>query len=181
MDFSNTLYGHAGVPIHEYLFDYRDLVLWSRHAGILTDKEARRLLQESRHRSREARAIFRRALVLREVIYRIFVELARTRTPQADDLAALHTAWLETLAHSHLLKTSSGFRVDWKDGKALDSLLWPIVDSAVKLLTSEEAHRVKQCSGCNWLFVDRSRNHMRRWCSMDACGNRTKRQLPGSG
>ena len=41
VDFANTLYGHSDAPIHEYLLDYRDLVLWGRHAGILTEKKRR--------------------------------------------------------------------------------------------------------------------------------------------
>ncbi len=120
VDFANTLYGHSDAPIHEYLLDYSDLVLWGRHAGILTKKEARVLLQEAHHRSNEANAAYHRAIVLREVIYRIFANLARTRPPKAADLTALHTAWLEALAHSHLFKTSTGFRLDWKNEYPLD-------------------------------------------------------------
>ena len=174
VDFANTLYGHSDVPIHEYLCGYCDLVLWSRHAGILSDKEAHRLLQNARHRPSEAKAVFRRAIALREVIYRIFANLAQTRSPKVDDLVILHTAWLEALAHSHLFKTPTGFRLDWKKEYPLVRLLWPIIDSANKLLISEEVQQIKQCNGCDWLFVDRSRNHMRRWCSMDECGNRAK-------
>jgi len=29
-------------------------------------------------------------------------------------------------------------------------------------------------SACTWLFLDRSRNRSRRWCSMATCGNRAK-------
>jgi predicted RNA-binding Zn ribbon-like protein len=44
----------------------------------------------------------------------------------------------------------------------------------VELLTSDEVGRVKQCDRCDWLFLDKSRNRKRRWCSMSACGNRVK-------
>jgi predicted RNA-binding Zn ribbon-like protein len=46
----------------------------------------------------------------------------------------------------------------------------------VDLLTSEALTRVRRCSGetCSWLFVDNSRNRMRRWCDMQVCGNRAK-------
>ena len=53
-------------------------------------------------------------------------------------------------------------------------MLWQIARSAVELLTSDEVRRVKQCDRCDWLFLDRSRNQKRRWCSMSACGNRVK-------
>ncbi len=174
LNFADTLYGHEGAPLHEYLFDYRDLVLWSRHAGILPDKDARGLLRESMRCPADAEVIFRRAIFIRETIYRIFAGIARVHPPKAGDLSALHSAWLDAMAHSRLLESADGFRRGWEGGFALDRMLWPIVDSAVELLTSEEAQSVKQCGGCDWLFVDRSRNHLRRWCSMDKCGNRAK-------
>ncbi len=174
LNFANTLYGHGEAPIHEYLFDYHDLVLWSRHVEILTDKEARGLLKESESREKEAKAVFRSAIILREQIYRIFAGLAHGTSPKADDLTALHEAWLSAMSHSSLTGTAGGYHLNWSDEYPLDRILWPIVDSAIKLLTSEEMRQVKQCGTCDWLFVDRSRNHLRRWCSMDQCGNRAK-------
>ena len=174
LDFANTLYGHVDDPVHEYLFDYRDLVLWGRHADILTDKEARRLLRGAERRGNDAKAIFRRAITLRELIYRIYADLAKARSPKVEDLTALHKTWLDAMAHSSLFETSTGFRLDWVDSYPLERVLWPITNSAVQLLTSGDLQRIKQCHGCDWLFIDKSRNHMRRWCSMDACGNRTK-------
>src|SRR5207249_84080 len=51
-----------------------------------------------------------------------------------------------------------------------------IVRSAVDLLTSGERDRVKECASatCEWVFLDRSKNHSRRWCDMSDCGNRAK-------
>ena len=56
-------------------------------------------------------------------------------------------------------------------------IFWPIAHSAVDLLTSEDIDRVGQCGddrGCGWLFFDTNRNHSRRWCRMEDCGNRAK-------
>ncbi|WP_409522828.1 CGNR zinc finger domain-containing protein [Pseudomonas sp.] len=33
---------------------------------------------------------------------------------------------------------------------------------------------MKQCEGCSWMFIDRSKNHQRRWCSMSTCGAKAK-------
>ena len=76
--------------------------------------------------------------------------------------------------HSRLVHSGTGFALEWEVGDALDSMLWRITRSAMELLTSDELKYVKQCGRCDWLFVDRSRNHKRRWCSMNACGNRVK-------
>ena len=46
--------------------------------------------------------------------------------------------------------------------------------SAMKLLDESLRSRVKICPGCDWLFVDRSKNRSRIWCDMAVCGNRAK-------
>jgi predicted RNA-binding Zn ribbon-like protein len=173
LDFANTLYGHTEA-IHEYLFDYRDLVLWSRHVGILSPAEADDLLSKWEQAPAESEAIFRQAIDLRETIYRVFAGLAHQKSPREEDLAWLHQAWLESQAHSRFVRSENGFRLDWENGNAIGSMLWRITASATDLLASDELKYVKQCGRCDWLFVDHSRNRKRRWCSMSACGNRVK-------
>jgi len=58
----------------------------------------------------------------------------------------------------------------------MDLFLDPIIKSAADLLSSSELKRVKRCAddACSWLFMDKSRNNSRRWCSMKGCGNRAK-------
>ena len=46
--------------------------------------------------------------------------------------------------------------------------------SALGIAFSADLQRVKICSNCHWLFVDRSRNRARVWCDMRVCGNRAK-------
>jgi predicted RNA-binding Zn ribbon-like protein len=54
--------------------------------------------------------------------------------------------------------------------------LLPLARAALDLVTGEQAGRVRQCGGpgCILYFLDTSKNRARRWCSMDACGNRMK-------
>ena len=176
LDFANTLNGHSKAHGHEYLKDYRDLVLWCRKAGCLPDREARSLLRRAIHRPAQATAAFKRAIALRETLYRIFSAIARGDSPQTTDLAELNQARSTALARSQIVRTAGGFVVDWADKAALDQMLWPIALSAADLLTLGNASRIRECAGvgCDWLFIDTSRNHMRRWCSMDECGNRAK-------
>jgi len=173
LDFANTLYGHSE-SVHEYLYDYRDLVLWSRHADILSQQKAEILLIKGEQARVESEAVFHQAIQIRETIFHVFARLAHAETPQDNELVKLHQTWLENQAHSKLVSTESGFALEWEDRDDLDRMLWPVTRSAVELLTSDELQRVKQCGRCDWLFVDRSRNQKRRWCSMSACGNRVK-------
>ncbi len=176
LNFANTLYGHGNVPIHEYLKDYRDLVLWSRHAGILDERQADALIREGTRRPTEAVATFHRAIALRETLFRTFTAIANGESPKPNDLAALNSARTDALSHSKIDRSGDRFNIAWTDEAALARVLWPIALSAAELLTSEDLHRVRECDGdtCDWLFVDTSRNHLRRWCSMHECGNRAK-------
>jgi predicted RNA-binding Zn ribbon-like protein len=57
-----------------------------------------------------------------------------------------------------------------------EALLFPLARSLADLVCTEDFTRVKACEGpeCTLLFVDRTRGHGRRWCSMAVCGNRAK-------
>ena len=176
LDFANTINGHDRATPHEYLLGYPDLIVWSRRAGLLTDTEAERLLRLAGAGSRAAAVVFKQAIELRETIFRIFSARALNRSPKAADIVALDEARLEALNHSTIIRRDGGYVVDWIDQSALDRMLWPIALSAAELLTSPHLTGVRECAGdhCDWLFVDTSRNHLRRWCSMAECGNRSK-------
>ena len=65
----------------------------------------------------------------------------------------------------------------WQEAPScIDLLLWRIAQAAAELLTSPDLQRVRRCdaSNCRWLFLDKSKNHSRRWCDMKICGNREK-------
>ena len=74
---------------------------------------------------------------------------------------------------AELVRRESGFVLAW-DGDHLERPLWPRAVSAVDLLRHGPLDRLKACEDCPWLFLDTSRNHSRRWCSMEDCGTRVK-------
>jgi len=60
--------------------------------------------------------------------------------------------------------------------ESTDALLAPIARSMADLLCAGDHSLVRQCEGarCILYFLDISKAHRRRWCSMSACGNRAK-------
>jgi predicted RNA-binding Zn ribbon-like protein len=46
--------------------------------------------------------------------------------------------------------------------------------SAMRLFDPAIRARTKICPGCDWLFIDHSKNQSRLWCDMAVCGNRAK-------
>ena len=73
-----------------------------------------------------------------------------------------------------LARSDDGFEWEWKDGRDIARMLWPVAHAATVLLTSEGLDRLKLCAGCHWLFLDASRNRSRRWCTMNDCGTHEK-------
>lgn len=177
LDFANT-WSDRGRPETDGLRGYADLLAFARQAGSLDEGEAARLAARSEREPGAAAAAFGRALDLREALYRLFSAAAAGRPPAAGDLALVNAALPEALARLRLEPRGSGFGWAWEEKAAepLDAPLWPVLRSAAELLTSEELPRVRECAAtsCTWLFVDRSRNRSRRWCSMETCGNRAK-------
>ena len=55
-------------------------------------------------------------------------------------------------------------------------LLDPLVEAAADLICNHDFRFIRSCEGsaCCLMFLDRTKGHARRWCSMAVCGNRAK-------
>ena len=175
LDFANTIDYRDTDLARELLVDYPALVLWGQHLDILTEEQATRLLRLAQQSPTEAVLALEHAIVLREAIHCIFAAIAKGQSPGVEEVRALNEALSATFSHLRVTPSARGFAWEWAEGdQTLERMLWPVVRSATHLLTSDEVSMVKRCAGCGWLFVDRSRNHSRRWCDMRYCGNRAK-------
>lgn len=177
LDFTNTVEDRPTDHPHELFNNYSDLVSWSRQAQVLTDQETQQLLAGAEHQPGEASSVLAQAITLREAIYRIFKAVSEDAEPENDDLVSLSLAIAEAMSHARIVPTAGGFTWEWIDTEVnLDRMLWPVVRSAEDLLFSDELDAVRVCASdtCNWLFMDTSKNHSRRWCDMKSCGNRAK-------
>ncbi|MBI5946853.1 MAG: CGNR zinc finger domain-containing protein [Chloroflexi bacterium] len=182
LEFTNTVSMHS-VPETEApaqpvtLAHYDELVGWAVSEGGLDAGAARLLSGLSSGDAEAAGAVFRRAIDFREALYRVFeAQIEGTRCPDPD-LAVVNGVLHVALEHVALGQQDGGYTWSWTGmGEDLGSVLWPIAVSAARLLASEDLELVRRCAGdrCDWLFLDTSRNHSRRWCSMSDCGNRSK-------
>jgi predicted RNA-binding Zn ribbon-like protein len=178
LDFINTL-DNRPVPerLRELLNSYADLTDWAVQAGAIDASSRERLIRESETHPEKAAAALHRAINFREALYRI-VSNRLGKQPIADvDRHSFDAALSEASSHLQLQTTRKGFRLDWPHEPVnLNAILWPIVRSAAQLLTSGDLEYIRECGSetCRWLFVDRSKNHRRRWCDMKVCGNRAK-------
>lgn len=178
LDFINTL-DNRPVPQRrqELVPNYFDLLEWALQAGAVSRAQHADLRRAAESHPREAAAVRLRAVELRECLYRIAKTAVRNRSAAVADLTSFRCFLAEALSHQELRPTRRGYRLELPENSPqLDSILWPISRSASDLLTGDDLRYVRECGvgTCRWLFVDRSKNHSRRWCDMKTCGNRIK-------
>ncbi|HEV2986264.1 MAG TPA: ABATE domain-containing protein [Vicinamibacterales bacterium] len=176
LDLVNTVDPREGDGRVEYLRSFEDLLHWAQGAGVLKASEVRQAAQEAARDGRAAARALDRAIALREAIYAVFAAVVTRRPAPADAIDELEAAYRQAMAHARLARKASAFR--WQLHGGLDIVRWHIARDAVALLESDRLGRIKRCPGgsgdCGWLFLDRSKNASRRWCSMEGCGNRAK-------
>src|SRR5450432_530509 len=178
LDFLNSIASPRGVPI-EWLRNGRDLVDWLEQANVIgPDVAARfrrskdqRALDGVSLRSREFRD-WLRGFVTRHMGKLLTTATAKTLGP-LNELLAGDTSYLvvEAAGGKQALRQRRVRR--WEDP---DELFRPIAEAAADLVCSVDFRLIRACEGfpCTLMFLDQTKAHIRRWCSMAVCGNRAK-------
>jgi len=176
LDFTNTVNMRGSDRFRDCLESYGDFLNWAVHAGILTPALARDLNTRAGRDPDGAAGALRKAIELREVIFRIFSAMAADRATSDEDLRLYNRHFSDAMSRASISRESGRYTVGFDTNEAFDGMLAPITWSAAELLRDTASARVKECDGetCGWLFLDTSKNHSRRWCEMRDCGNRAK-------
>ncbi len=176
LDFHNTVTWPPRGKSNNRLPRPVDLVRWGVDSGIVTSGEARRLHAYCLRNGSRSRSELADTLLLRDLIHSLFSNLVEHRAPSDTSIAALNR---------HLKKLRSQQRIEFRHGE----LCWsPVVSrgtnmimdrlafSAANLITSDDLRRLRTCANpeCGWLFLDTTKNGLRKWCSMAECGGRAK-------
>jgi predicted RNA-binding Zn ribbon-like protein len=160
LDLANTLAPRLPGGV-DYLRSPEALVEWAALAGVIDSGEKEHVAASE--------AALRDTRTLRAMIDPVL---------DGHDLDALTRRWSAAMARSTLEAEGSG-RARLRVGTD-PALLIPdrLADAVVDLLRNADLSRLRACpvpdGGCGFLFLDRSRNGSRRWCSMDDCGTVVK-------
>lgn len=174
IDFVNTTGARSSRSQRERLGSYGDVLVWSRRAGMLTHARARRMHALAQSDPQSARRVVSKLRKTREILYRVLRAAAEGTPPDDDDFAFVDRLARAERQRYELTRGASRYELARRERPdELDSILWPIVASAVDLLTSIDVERLKRCGECDWLFVDETKNGTRRWCKK-VCGDRVR-------
>jgi predicted RNA-binding Zn ribbon-like protein len=177
LDFANTVSNRPTPQAKERLKEYRDLLFFGKQTGVYAQRAFERLYAVAAQAPEQTEPVFKEAIRLREALFAIFSAVAERRPIPSNALALLTIAAQNIPSHGRLVHKGGRFQWEWLAMDAsLESVLWPVTRAAVDLLLSEELTNLRICASdtCAWLFLDRTKNHRRRWCDMKVCGNRVK-------
>lgn len=178
LDFLNSIATPVDTRV-EWIGNGVDLLSWLEQAGMVPEE----VLNEFRRSAvpGELDAIASQARSLREW-FRDFVNQNKGRKLSAASekaLEPLNRLLARDEAFNQVFFESEGqLPVNKKSRRwrSPESLLIPIAEAMADLLCNEDMTYVKACEGhdCTLMFLDRTKSHARRWCSMGICGNRAK-------
>jgi predicted RNA-binding Zn ribbon-like protein len=160
LDFVGTL-GKRGSANIERLRTAGDLVRWFAEAGLGRATADDTDLVDARR--------------LREALYPLVSAARENRRPQSTDVAVVNEfAGRETPAPALAVQAGQLRRRD--SVMPASAVLAVVARDAIELLTGPDVALIRDCEDptCTLLFVDTSRSHRRRWCSMSRCGARAK-------
>ncbi|MCD5993805.1 ABATE domain-containing protein [Pseudomonas sp. CDFA 602] len=165
LDFINSEYG-VGEQRHDCLADDQGVANWLNTAGqlprLVEQKVPHGLLAKARELRDCSRAVVNAAMEGTTVDLTLINQVLEAGRP------VRKLEWDNEVQQFRV-------GVHQRDASAA-SLLWPVAESLVRLVTSDKFEFVRQCEAhdCVLLFHDLSKSHRRRWCSMATCGNRMK-------
>jgi predicted RNA-binding Zn ribbon-like protein len=171
----------------ELLPRYAELLEFSVESGLIEPPVRESLLP--RQGSRAARQALRSAWELRESLADLFYWNAASVDQRIETALATLGRYCAQASERQQVVVSAPphqhgdsiepprFTLAWSAAAQRCELpVWILAARARELLVSPEMAHVRRClsSTCQWLFLDTSKNHSRRWCDMKVCGNRMK-------
>lgn len=168
LDFANTVDDPLGARRFDHIAEYPALLAWSVRVGAMPAGAVDAL---SHATPDQGITVIQRAKTLRAALDQTLGALIDGADP-GGPWPTLRPFIVAAVEHADL---SSGPALSWRFTE-FESPLWPVAQAAYELLTGPDVARLKRCAGCPWLFLDRSKNASRRWCSMRDCGTHEKIQ-----
>lgn len=177
LDFVNTD-AAAQTPGGDLLRDFEALLGWLHRQAAVDDERAAGIRRRAVLQPAAAAATLVDARRVRAAL-RALAERGETQDKVREDAVVEINRVLGRSAGTRRLDPTpdGGFvRSFVPTGDAFASLMIPIVESAADSLIGDELPRVRRCADprCHRVFLDGTKNGLRRWCDMGTCGNRAK-------
>ncbi len=177
LDFVNSGYDLQKDVVCERLHSYDDLLILLERLNIFDANCLASLNVKAEANQNDAENALQSAREIRGLLYSLFAGIAtKSHKKSADNLLRqINDLFLDAFRYKQLVIHDGHlhFSFQW-EAAGLMAPVWRFVLSALDLLNTGNLQYVRQCQRCAWLFYDQTKNHRKKWCSMESCGNREK-------
>ena len=157
------------------LTDSDHLLAWLRSANVVPETEVSSL-HEQWGQKKSGEQATQKACALRSAFRRVVQSVHDEQFAPPEALAELNAILAGTLTYSQLYQLGMKFERSENTTPSETRWLAVIAQDAIDLLCDADLSLLKQCDGptCIRFFYDTTKNHKRRWCSVEKCGSRAK-------
>jgi predicted RNA-binding Zn ribbon-like protein len=166
LDFLNTIEGRLAPRPEDLLRSPDDLAIWGSRAGLIAPPSPL---------GRTVAAEFAAAIELRFQLTQLLDARVDGHTPDPANLDAVARQVAAAYDAGTLSQVDGTLTWSWQP-TAIATIHHRVAAGAMDLLGRPDLPRIGRCAGdgCGWFFLDGSKRHNRRWCSMRACGQDAK-------
>lgn len=173
LDFLNTVGDESKSRDVNRIASWNELISWLQQARLINNQEADWI--HERFKNKDLNSALEKLLKFRELAYAVLSSYAANQEVPFAHLQQLGATFKAAIKHATFQKITTSF--EWSTSYAendIDFIYTRLVLGLSDFMQSQNINRVKECGRCTWLFVDRAPGVGRRWCRMNACGNRAK-------
>jgi len=173
LDFLNTKPILHGQQV-DLFTDFSTMLRWFVAAGVLDRSSAKRLADQWTG-TQQGEATLARILAFRESLRSAVLavestgKIPRSAIDQVNVLLRQHPFSFQIADLGTKVTKKIAFRCT-----APEDLIGILADAVADLLADTDRAQIRKCETCVIHFRDTTKNHARRWCSMQFCGNRAK-------
>ncbi len=153
------------------------LIHFLQSTGIISVERGAQLLVLPQSDPQAAEALLLKARRLGSALRKVFAAMLRKQRIAGEWIEPVNQILRITEGHDELIGQAGVWKIEFvaREG-GLDWLLAAVARSGAEIVAEGARARLRVCANprCGLYFYDNSRTHCRRWCSMAACGNRSK-------
>jgi len=174
VDWVNTVIADGGEEV-DLVRNFSDLARWLAEAELASPEVARRLAGIGGKAAAEA---VEAAKIFRDVLRKGLERMRSSHDVPAALVEGINERLAQPLCIRSRLVRKEG-RLEKQSQAVLDHparVLSLLAERAADFLANVDPGLIQKCANpaCILYFCDTSKNHTRRWCSMQVCGNRMK-------
>ena len=170
--FVNTVHSRVEEDSYDYLNSYDDLIEWMEKVKLFPSEKLINLKKVAASDNKAAEKALIKIKKQRELLYSFFSPIIHNKRPEDSVIKNINKTLSDSLSALSFNYSNGGLELGWNAVTLnLYGPLKIIFKDVFDIITTIPQNRLKECKACGWLFLDKSKNNSRTWCSMQTCGS----------